>query len=131
MFERRIFLGATLAGLAGTAHAQGTGSGPIRIATVGPMTGQYAAFGAQMKAGAEQAVADLNAKGGVLGRQLALEIGDDACDPRQAVAVANQMAVAGVTAVIGHYCSGSSIPASAVYNESGVLQITRPRPTRP
>jgi branched-chain amino acid transport system substrate-binding protein len=135
MFERRVFLGATLAGLAGAsaaggeARAQGT-TGPIRIASAGPMTGQYAAFGAQLRAGAEQAVTDLNAKGGVLGRQLALEIGDDACDPRQAVSVANQLASRGVRFVAGHFCSGSSIPASKVYGEEGVLQIT-PASTNP
>ena len=130
MLERRLFLGATLAALgAGAARAQGT-TGPIRIATVGPMTGQYAAFGAQMKAGAEQAVTDLNAAGGVLGRQLALEIGDDACDPRQAVSVANQMAGRGVRFIAGHFCSGSSIPASKVYAEEGVLQIS-PASTNP
>ena len=63
----------------------------ITVATAGPMTGQYASFGQQMKAGAEMAVADINAKGGVLGEMLKLEVGDDACDPKQAVAVANEM----------------------------------------
>ena len=53
--------------------------------------GQYASFGAQMKNGGEMAVADINAAGGVLGKKLDLQIGDDACDPKQAVAVANQM----------------------------------------
>jgi branched-chain amino acid transport system substrate-binding protein len=105
-------------------------SGPIRIATAGPMTGQYAAFGGQMRAGAEQAVTDLNAAGGVLGRQLALEIGDDACDPRQAVSVANQLAGRRVALVAGHFCSGSSIPARDVYAEEGVLQIS-PASTNP
>ena len=76
------------------------------------MTGQYAAFGEQMQKGAEQAVKDLNAAGGVLGEQLVLEVGDDACDPKQAVAVANQMVNAGVVLMAGHFCSGSSIPAS-------------------
>ena len=133
MLERRLVLtGAGAALVAGgprLAWAQG-GSGPIRIAVAGPMTGQYAAFGAQMKAGAEQAVADLNAKGGVLGRKLELEIGDDACDPRQAVSVANQLAGRGVRFVAGHFCSGSSIPASKVYAEEGVLQIS-PASTNP
>jgi branched-chain amino acid transport system substrate-binding protein len=100
------------------------------IATAGPMTGQYAAFGEQMKRGAEMAVEDLNEAGGVLGEQLVLEVGDDACDPKQAVAVANQMVNAGVTFVAGHFCSGSSIPASAVYNEEGILQIS-PASTNP
>ena len=102
----------------------------IRIATVGPMTGSYAAVGAQMKAGAEQAVADINKAGGVNGQQLVLEVGDDACDPRQAVSVANQMASRKVAVVAGHYCSGSSIPASKVYAEEGVLQIS-PASTNP
>ena len=102
----------------------------IVIATAGPMTGQYASFGAQMKAGAEQAVADINAAGGVLGQKLVLEIGDDACDPKQAVAVANQMINKGVVFMAGHFCSGSSIPASSVYEEEGILQIS-PASTNP
>ena len=87
----------------------------ITVATAGPMTGQYASFGQQMKAGAEMAVADINAKGGVLGEMLKLEVGDDACDPKQAVAVANEMVGKGVVYMAGHFCSGSSIPASKVY----------------
>jgi branched-chain amino acid transport system substrate-binding protein len=110
--------------LAGAAHAD------ITIATAGPMTGQYASFGAQMKAGAEQAVEDINAKGGVLGQKLILEVGDDACDPKQAVAVANQMAGKGIALMAGHFCSGSSIPASAVYADSNIIQIS-PASTNP
>jgi branched-chain amino acid transport system substrate-binding protein len=102
----------------------------ISIAVAGPITGQYATFGAQMKAGAEMAVKDINEAGGVLGEQLSLEIGDDACDPKQAVAVANKLAGQGVVFVAGHFCSGSSIPASAVYNEEGVVQIS-PASTNP
>lgn len=102
----------------------------IIVAVAGPMTGQYATFGEQMKAGAEQAVADINAAGGVNGEQLRLVVGDDACDPKQAVAVANQLAGDGVVFVAGHFCSGSSIPASAVYAEEGILQIS-PASTNP
>jgi branched-chain amino acid transport system substrate-binding protein len=94
------------------------------------MTGQYASFGAQMKAGAEQAVEDINAAGGVNGEMLKLEIGDDACDPKQAVAVANQFAGSGVVFVAGHFCSGSSIPASSVYADEGIVQIS-PASTNP
>ncbi len=105
-------------------------SADIMIATAGPMTGQYASFGAQMKAGAEQAVADINAAGGVLGQKLVLEVGDDACDPKQAVAVANQMVNKGVVFMAGHFCSGSSIPASKVYEEEGIVMIS-PASTNP
>lgn len=102
----------------------------INIATAGPMTGQYASFGEQMKRGAEMAVKDINAKGGVLGQKLKLLVGDDACDPKQAVAVANDLSSKGVKLVAGHFCSGSSIPASDVYNEEDVLQIS-PASTNP
>jgi branched-chain amino acid transport system substrate-binding protein len=110
--------------------ASGPAMAQIQVATVGPMTGEYATFGAQMKAGAEQAIADLNKAGGLLGQQLVLSIGDDACDPKQAVSVANQMAAKKVKLVAGHFCSGSSIPASKVYGEEGILQIS-PASTNP
>lgn len=96
----------------------------INVATVGPMTGQYAVFGEQLRRGAALAVEDINARGGVLGRKLKLEVGDDACDPKQAVAVAHQLAARKMALIAGHYCSSSSIPASAVYFESNVLQIS-------
>ncbi len=96
----------------------------ITIATVGPITGSLAALGEQYKRGAELAVADINAAGGINGEKLVLEIGDDACDPKQAVAVANQMASKGVKLVAGHLCSGSSIPASKVYEEEGIMMIS-------
>jgi branched-chain amino acid transport system substrate-binding protein len=108
----------------------GEDSNTTSIAVVGPVTGQYASFGAQMKNGAELAVADINDAGGVLGKALELEIGDDACDPKQAVAVANQMAGDNVALIAGHYCSGSSIPASQVYAESDLVQIS-PASTNP
>ena len=102
----------------------------IVIAVAGPMTGQYAAFGEQMRRGAERAVADINAKGGVNGRKLRLEVGDDACDPKQAVSVANQLASRGVIFVAGHYCSSTSIPASDVYQQEGMVEIS-PASTNP
>jgi branched-chain amino acid transport system substrate-binding protein len=124
------FAKSLLAASAILALGAGTAQADIAIATAGPMTGQYAVFGEQMQRGAQQAVKDLNAAGGVLGEQLTLEVGDDACDPKQAVAVANQMVNAGVVFVAGHFCSGSSIPASQVYNEEGILQIS-PASTNP
>ena len=121
-----VLLGASALALLGG----GAAWADVTIATAGPMTGQYAVFGEQMKRGAEMAVKDINAKGGVNGEKLVLEVGDDACDPKQAVAVANNFVNQGVKFVAGHFCSGSSIPASAVYNEEGILQIT-PASTNP
>ena len=108
----------------------GSAMADILISTAGPMTGQYASFGEQMKRGAEMAVKDINAKGGVLGQKLKLTVGDDACDPKQAVAVANKFVSEGVKFVAGHFCSGSSIPASQVYTEENILQIS-PASTNP
>jgi len=127
---KRRFLGAAATMALLMAAAAGTAQAQIHIATAGPMTGEYAAFGQQMKAGAEMAVADINKSGGVLGKQLVLDVGDDACDPKQAVSVANMLASKGVKLVAGHFCSGSSIPASKVYAEEGILQIS-PASTNP
>jgi branched-chain amino acid transport system substrate-binding protein len=120
----KIVAAAMMTGFGGAAWAD------IVIATAGPMTGQYASFGEQMRRGAELAVADLNAKGGVMGQKLVLKVGDDACDPKQAVAVANKFVSEKVVFVAGHFCSGSSIPASKVYTEEGILQIS-PASTNP
>jgi branched-chain amino acid transport system substrate-binding protein len=102
----------------------------ITVGVAGPMTGGEATFGRQMKNGAEQAVADINAAGGVLGKKIKLEIGDDACDPKQARSVGEKFASQKLPFVAGHYCSSSSIPASEAYAEGGVLQIT-PASTNP
>ncbi len=125
-------LTAVIVGLmtAGMICSGSSAQADINIAVAGPMTGQYATFGEQMKNGAEMAVKDINAAGGVLGQQLRLFVEDDACDPKQAVAVANKAASEGVVFVAGHFCSGSSIPASQVYEEEGIVQIS-PASTNP
>ena len=116
--------------LALTACDGGDDPNVIKVAVAGPVTGQYASFGTQMTNGGQAAVDDINAAGGVLGKQLKLEVGDDACDPKQAVAIANQMAGDNIALVAGHFCSGSSIPASNVYGESNVVMIS-PASTNP
>ncbi len=102
----------------------------ITIAVAGPITGSESAFGRQMKNGAEMAVEQINASGGVLGKKLALHVEDDACDPKQARSVAERIAGAKIPFVAGHFCSSSSIPASEAYADGGVLQIT-PASTNP
>ncbi len=110
--------------------AAGAARADITIGIAGPMSGSEAAFGEQFRRGAAKVVDDINAKGGVLGQRLVVTMGDDACDPKQAVAVANEMASKKVPFVAGHFCSGSSIPASEVYAETGILQIS-PASTNP
>jgi branched-chain amino acid transport system substrate-binding protein len=124
MWLAGVALGASLA-FAGTAFAQ-----DISVGVAGPMTGAEATFGTQLKNGAEAAIADINAAGGVNGRKLKLEIGDDACDPKQARAVGEKFAGMKLPFVAGHYCSSSSIPASEAYADGGVVQIT-PASTNP
>ena len=112
-------LAAAFASTLGLAKAQ-----DIKIAVVGPITGSAAALGDQMKRGAEMAVKDINARGGALGKRLDLILADDACDPKQAVAAANDVVGKGVVFVAGHACSVASIPASAIYHGARVLQMT-------
>ena len=115
---------AAVFALAGTANAQ------IKIGVAGPITGPNAAFGAQLKNGAEQAAADINAKGGINGQKIELVFGDDVSDPKQGVSVANKMVGDGVKFVMGHFNSGVTIPASEVYAENGILMIS-PSATNP
>ena len=93
----------------------------ILIGVAGPMTGVYAWAGERYQRGAALAVEDLNAKGGVLGQQVELIVGDDFCDADQAVALARKLVSDGVVFVAGHWCSHASIPASKVYEEAGIL----------
>lgn len=118
--------------LAFAALLGGCDSGPekLKMGVAGPMTGTDAAFGAQLKNGVEQAVADINAAGGINGQQIELFVGDDAADPRQGVSVANNFLGEGVHFVVGHFNSGVSMPASEVYVDNGILMIT-PASTNP
>jgi branched-chain amino acid transport system substrate-binding protein len=119
-----LALGASFA-LSTAAFAQ-----DLTIAVAGPMTGGESAFGRQMRNGAEMAIEDLNTAGGLLGKKLALDVEDDACDPKQARSIAEKIASAKIPFVAGHYCSSSSIPASEAYADGNVLQIT-PASTNP
>ena len=96
----------------------------IVIAVAGPMTGPVAAIGEQMKRGAETAAAAINEAGGIAGRNVKIVVEDDVCDPKQAVAVANLIVGQQIKFVDGHACSGSSIPASDVYNDNKVLMMS-------
>jgi len=118
--------------LACVALFAGCDSGPakLKLGVAGPMTGTDAAFGAQLKNGAEQAVTDINAAGGINGQQIELTVGDDAADPRQGVSVANNFLGEGIHFVVGHFNSGVSMPASEVYVDNGILMIT-PSSTNP
>ena len=94
------------------------------------MSGELAAFGEQLRNGAQSAVDDINASGGINGKKVHLSVGDDQCDPPKARRVAADLVDDGISFVVGHFCSGSSIPASKIYGAERILQIT-PSSTNP
>ena len=108
----------------------GSATAQIKLGVAGPITGGSAAFGAQLKNGVEQAVADINAAGGILGQKISVSIGDDRADPKEGVSVANKFVGDAVKFVVGHFNSGVTIPASDVYKENGMLMIS-PSATNP
>ncbi len=118
--KRRLFLGAAM----GLIMASAAQAEDLTFAVAGPLTGPLASIGDQFKQGAQAAADAINAKGGVLGRQVKLQFEDDQCDPKQAVSVANRIVAAGIRFVDGHACSGSSIPATEVYGENGIMMMS-------
>ncbi|MCX8293094.1 branched-chain amino acid ABC transporter substrate-binding protein [Phyllobacterium sp. 0TCS1.6A] len=125
--KKSLFSGVALAAmlaLSGQAYAD------LLIAVGAPLTGPNAAFGAQIQKGAEAAIAEINAAGGINGEQVKITLGDDVSDPKQGISVANKFVADGVKFVIGHFNSGVSIPASEVYAENGILEVT-PAATNP
>ncbi|MCY1412638.1 Leucine-, isoleucine-, valine-, threonine-, and alanine-binding protein [compost metagenome] len=103
----------------------------VVIGVAGPHTGASASFGEQYWRGATQAAEDINAAGGINGEKIKLVKADDACEPKQAVAVANRLVDQDkAIAVVGHFCSSNTIPASEVYDEAGIITVT-PGSTNP
>lgn len=96
----------------------------IKIGVLVPLSGDNARFGTEMLNGAQLAAADLNAAGGVLGRDIEIVSGDDACDPDTAGASAEQLAATGIVGVAGGYCSGAAVPASAALSAKGLPYIS-------
>lgn len=94
---------------------------PVKVGLVIPMAGEAGPVGQTMRQAAEMAIADWSQK---LGRRIELTVGDDQFDPKQAVAVAEKLVQEGVWGVVGHFYSSSSIPASAVYYQAGIPQVT-------
>ncbi len=109
---------AATIGFASTAYAD------ITIGLIAPLTGPVAAYGDQVKKGAETAVEVINKAGGVKGEKLVLKLADDAGEPKQGVSAANQLVGDGVKYVVGPVTTGVAIPVSDVLSENGVLMVT-------
>ncbi|MDH4101060.1 MAG: branched-chain amino acid ABC transporter substrate-binding protein [Nitrospirota bacterium] len=133
---KKLLLAAGAVALSGVLLAgcgkseKGAAGDLIKIGVAGPMTGDQSKMGIDFKNGVELAVEEWNQKGGVLGKKIATVVGDDQHDPKQAVAVANKLVNDGVVGVIGHFNSSCSIPASSVYQQTGIPMIT-PASTNP
>lgn len=97
----------------------------LKIGTMSPLTGPYAADGNDIANGAKTAVAVIEAEGGIPGYDsIEVHSQDTACDPRQAVAAANKLINEGVVGVVGAYCSSSTIPASETLAEEDIPMLT-------
>jgi branched-chain amino acid transport system substrate-binding protein len=102
----------------------------IRIGAAGPMTGDQSKMGVDLRNAVELAVAEWNEKGGVLGKKIVLLAGDDQADPKQAVSIANKFINQKAVAVVGHWNSSCSLPASKYYNDANIVMIS-PATTNP
>ena len=125
-----LIAAASVALLAGAASAQDM---VVKIGHVGPVSGAQAHYGKDNENGARMAIEDLNAKGVTIGgKKVKLELvaEDDAADPKQGTAAAQKLCDAKVAGVVGHLNSGTTIPASAVYNQCGIPHVT-PSATNP
>lgn len=128
----RSFSHATLA-LACLAATQAHAQTVVRIGHVGPVSGPQAHYGRDNENGARMAVSELNAKGvTIAGKKVTFELvaEDDAADPKQGTAAAQKLCDAKVHGVVGHLNSGTTIPASKVYNQCGLPMIS-PSATNP
>ncbi|KIE25430.1 branched-chain amino acid ABC transporter substrate-binding protein [Streptomyces sp. MUSC 125] len=119
---------ATALLLTGCQGALGSGggsnsNGPITLGMAIPTSGSSAATGPYMKNGAQLAIDEINAKGGVLGRKLKLDVQDSACDPKTAVTAANKLVAAGVTVSVGGYCSSATLPTLSVFGKADVPMV--------
>ena len=133
LLKLNVVAAAVVALSAGFASAQAV----VTIAHVGPTSGAIAHLGKDNENGAKMAVEELNAAGVTIGGAkvtLKLMTEDDAADPKQGTAVAQKLADAKVAGVVGHLNSGTTIPASRIYSDAGIPQIspsaTNPKYTR-
>ena len=102
----------------------------IVVGIANPLSGITLNLGEQAEIGTQAAVDHMNEAGGVLGQEIIAISMDDACEPRQAKAVARQLVNEGVVLVVGHLCSGCSLAASKIYEDAGILMIS-PGSTNP
>ncbi|OQX27246.1 MAG: branched chain amino acid ABC transporter substrate-binding protein [Desulfobacteraceae bacterium IS3] len=112
--------------LAGPAAAQET----VKFGVAGAHSGDLASYGISGLRGVEQAVKEINAKGGVMGKQIQIVPEDDECKPEKATNAANKLLSEKVPLVIGHICSGATKSAMGIYKDAKILAMS-PSATNP
>jgi len=131
VYGRKILCGAVASIMTTVLAACGSGGTPaatpaatvIRLGTLVPLSGRSSHSGESMLRGAELAVSEANAAGGVLGRQIELVAEDDACDPGTAVTAAQDMTKKDIVATVGGYCSSAVVPTLKIFRDAGVPMI--------
>lgn len=132
-FGRRMTALGLLGTLAATAATAANADDTVKIGEVAPLTGPASYLGKDTENGARLAVEEINEKGLVVGGKkvtLVLDAQDDAGDPRQATQVAQKLVDDKVVAIVGHMNSGTTIPASKIYSDAGIVQVS-PSATNP
>jgi branched-chain amino acid transport system substrate-binding protein len=125
-----VIIGAVAVAMGGSVFAQDM---VVKIGHVGPTSGSIAHLGKDNENGARMAIEELNAKGVMIGGKKAkfeLVAEDDGADPKQGTAAAQKLVDSKVNGVVGHLNSGTSIPASKIYSDGGIPQIS-PSATNP
>ncbi len=123
--KRLILVALTVAAMVTVMAVGGASAETLKIGSLSPLTGPYAHDGNDIMHGVETAIEVIMAEGGLPGfDKIELSAQDSACDGRQAVAAANKLLNEKVSAVIGAYCSSSTIPASEVLDEDSIMMIT-------
>lgn len=114
-FTAIVAAASVVAALAVPTYAQ-----DLTVGIMVPTTGSEATYGQDMANAVDLAIEEINAAGGVLGQQLTSVVGDDACDPQQAVNAASKLASSDVVGVVGGYCSGATVPTLKIYADAQV-----------
>jgi branched-chain amino acid transport system substrate-binding protein len=102
----------------------------IKVGVAGPHSGDLASYGIPSVRAAELVVKDVNAKGGVLGKQIELLVEDDVCKPEVAANTATKLVSDGAVVVVGHVCSGATKAALGIYKDAGII-VMSPSATNP
>lgn len=129
-FARLFFTVVTSVLFLITVSGTGFAAGMIKIGVAGPHSGDLASYGIPTVKAAELVVDKINAKGGILGKQIKLVIEDDVCKPEVAANTATKLVSQNVPAVIGHICSGATKAALGIYKDSKIIAIS-PSATNP